>query len=85
MQTVNKDSNDFGEIRSRGYVYVDKTAWFHRLATARGEKMFLQTGYLTILDYNKKTKRLTLGIPNAEVREDFSSWRRGACKIESVK
>ena len=85
MQTVNKDSNDFGEIRRRGYVYVDKTAWFHRLATAEGEKMFFQTGYLTILDYNKKTKRLTLGIPNAEVREDFSSWRRGECKIESVK
>ena len=40
MQTVNIDSNDFGEIRSRGYVYVDKTAWFHRLATAEGRKMF---------------------------------------------
>lgn len=40
MQTVSKDSNDFGEIRRRGYVYVDKTAWFHRLATAEGEKMF---------------------------------------------
>ena len=40
MQTVNIDSNDFGEIRSRGYVYVDKTAWFHRLATAAGRKMF---------------------------------------------
>ena len=26
MQTVNKDSNDFGEIRREGYVYVDKTA-----------------------------------------------------------
>ena len=148
MQTVNIDSNDFAEIRSRGYVYVDKTAWFHRLATAEGRKMFFlarplwlgkgenvynpvsinltmanqkdefelywaetgkasflmnmlargdvlaidpeklenvskamldvsdlrkfpvvgmlfQTGYLTILDYNKKTKRLTLGIPNA--------------------
>ena len=36
MQTVNIDSNDFAEIRSRGYVYVDKTAWFHRLATAEG-------------------------------------------------
>ena len=40
MQTVNKDSNDFGEIRTRNYVYVDKTAWFHRLATAEGAKMF---------------------------------------------
>ena len=40
MQTVNKDTNDFGEIRQRNYVYVDKTAWFHRLATADGEKMF---------------------------------------------
>ena len=40
MQTVSKDSNDFGEIRREGYVYVDKTAWFHRLASAKGEKMF---------------------------------------------
>ena len=40
VQTVNKDSNDFGEIRTRNYVYVDKTAYFHRLATAEGEKMF---------------------------------------------
>jgi len=40
MKIVNKDSNDFGEIRRCGYVYVDKTAWFHRLATAAGEKMF---------------------------------------------
>ena len=29
-----------GEIRNRSYVYVDKTAWFHRLATAAGRKMF---------------------------------------------
>ncbi|MBR0506579.1 MAG: hypothetical protein IJJ84_14355 [Kiritimatiellae bacterium] len=36
MQTVNIDSNDFGEIRSRGYVYVDKTAWLNRLARPRG-------------------------------------------------
>ena len=40
MQTVSKDSNDFGEIRREGYVYVDKTAWLHRLASASGEKMF---------------------------------------------
>ena len=40
MQTISKDSCDFAEIRSRGYLYVDKTAWFHRLATAEGEKMF---------------------------------------------
>ena len=40
MKTVSIDSNDFGEIRSKGYMYVDKTAWFHRLATAEGRKMF---------------------------------------------
>ena len=40
MKTVSKDTNDFGEIRTNGYVYVDKTAWFHKLATAEGEKMF---------------------------------------------
>ena len=40
MQTVSIDSNDFGEIRRKGYVYVDKTAWLYRLATAGGMKMF---------------------------------------------
>jgi len=40
MQTIAKDTNDFAEIRQSKYLYVDKTAWFHRLATAKGEKMF---------------------------------------------
>ena len=40
MQTITVDSNDFGEIRREGYVYVDKTAWLHRLATTGGKKMF---------------------------------------------
>ena len=40
MQTASIDSNNFGEIRNRGYVYVDKTARAHRLATAEGRKMF---------------------------------------------
>ena len=40
MQTITKDSNDFAEIRQAGYLYVDKTSWLHRLATAGGEKMF---------------------------------------------
>ncbi len=40
MQTITIDSNDFAEIRQSNYLYVDKTAWFHRLATAKGRKMF---------------------------------------------
>ena len=40
MQTVSIDSNDFGEIRREGYLYVDKTAWLARLAAAEGRKMF---------------------------------------------
>ena len=40
MQTISIDSNDFAEIRQSRYLYVDKTAWFHRLATAKGRKMF---------------------------------------------
>ena len=39
--------------------------------------MLYQTGYLTILDYNGATKRFTLGIPDDEVREDFSSLMSG--------
>ena len=40
MKTITKDSNDFAEIRREDYVYVDKTAWLHRLASAKGEKLF---------------------------------------------
>ena len=40
MQTVNIASNDFGEIRREDSVYIDKTAWFHRLASNEGRKMF---------------------------------------------
>ena len=40
MQTISVDTNDFAEIRQRGYLYVDKTAWLHRLATAPGRKLF---------------------------------------------
>ena len=40
MQTITIDSNDFAEIRQSGYLYVDKTSWLHRLATAEGRKMF---------------------------------------------
>ena len=40
MQTITRDSNDFAEIRRNGWLYVDKTAWFHRLAVAKGAKMF---------------------------------------------
>ncbi|MBR4172510.1 MAG: AAA family ATPase, partial [Kiritimatiellae bacterium] len=40
MQTITVDSNDFEEIRQRNYLYVDKTAWLHRLATAEGRKLF---------------------------------------------
>ncbi len=33
--------------------------------------MLLQTGYLTIKDYNPKTRKYVLGIPNEEVRLSF--------------
>ena len=41
------------------------------------EGMLFQTGYLTILDYNGITGKFTLGIPDDEVREDFSSLMSG--------
>ncbi len=40
MQTITVDSNDFAEIRQSRYLYVDKTSWLHRLATAKGRKLF---------------------------------------------
>ena len=39
--------------------------------------MLYQTGYLTILDYNKVTKKFTLGVPDDEVRQDFASLMSG--------
>ncbi len=39
--------------------------------------MLYQTGYLTITDYNKVNKRFTLGIPDDEVRQDFTSLMSG--------
>ena len=39
--------------------------------------MLYQTGYLTIRDYNGLTDKFTLGIPDDEVREDFSSLMSG--------
>ena len=32
MQPITKDNCDFPTLRQSGCVYVDKTAWFHRLA-----------------------------------------------------
>ncbi len=40
MQDIDIDVNDFATIRGEGCLYVDKTAWFHRLATARGRRLF---------------------------------------------
>ena len=40
MKTITVDSNDFAEIRQRGYLYVDKTAWLHRLVAVEGRKFF---------------------------------------------
>ena len=39
--------------------------------------MLYQTGYLTILGFNGITGKFTLGIPDDEVREDFSSLMSG--------
>ena len=33
MQPITKDNCDFPTLRQSDCVYVDKTAWFHRLAT----------------------------------------------------
>jgi hypothetical protein len=33
MQNISKDNCDFPTLRQSGCLYVDKTAWFHRLAT----------------------------------------------------
>ena len=40
MQPVTKDNCDYPSLRQSGCVYVDKTAWFHRLATDVQSRMF---------------------------------------------
>ena len=42
MQPITKDNCDFPTLRQSGCIYVDKTAWFHRLATdPQGHMFFL--------------------------------------------
>ena len=40
MQTISKDNCDFPTLRQSGCLYVDKTAWLHRMATDRGAHFF---------------------------------------------
>ena len=41
LQPIAIDSSDFPEIRRKGCVYVDKTAYFHQLATGPNARFFL--------------------------------------------
>ena len=40
MQPIATDTSSFAEMREQGCVYVDKTAYFHRLATIPGARRF---------------------------------------------
>ena len=40
MQTISKNNCDFPTLRQSGCLYVDKTAWLHRMATDRGAYFF---------------------------------------------
>ncbi len=40
MKQINTGTSDFQDIIESESIYVDKTAWFHRLAKAEGRKMF---------------------------------------------
>ena len=40
MQTISKDNCDFPTLRQSGCLYVDKTAWLHRMATDRGAHFY---------------------------------------------
>ena len=40
MQTISKNNCDFPTLRQSGCLYVDKTAWLHRLATDVEAKLF---------------------------------------------
>ncbi len=41
LQPIAIDSSDFSKLRKKKCVYVDKTAYLHRLATGTGECFFL--------------------------------------------
>ena len=42
MQPIAIDTSSFVELREKGQIYVDKTAWFHKLATdPNASKFFL--------------------------------------------
>ncbi|GEM_PF-2755844 len=76
---------NFRNLRNNGYLYVDKTAYIHRLANPGGyfflsrprrfgKSLILNcfyTGYLTIKAYDPEYQEFTLGYPNTEVRTGF--------------
>ena len=41
LQPIAIDTGDFPELRSKGCAYVDKTAYFHRLAIGAASRFFL--------------------------------------------
>lgn len=63
MQNLPRDLSTFATLINRNYVYVDKT---EQIIT-----LLLQTGYLTIKDYDKKTNKFILDYPNDYVEEAF--------------
>lgn len=39
MRPIETSTSDFADLRRNGTIYVDKTAWFHRLASDVGRKI----------------------------------------------
>ena len=39
MRPIETSTSDFADLRKKGTIYVDKTAWFYRLASDVGRSM----------------------------------------------
>ena len=44
LQPIPTDTHDFPEIRENGCIYVDKTAYFHKLITMKNARRGSATG-----------------------------------------
>jgi len=69
LKLIKSDNYDFDElenIKVREHIFST-----YEIENLDIEPLLYQTGYLTIKDYDEKTKQYTLAYPNIEVRESF--------------
>ena len=77
MRPIATDKSDFEELRKAGQIYVDKTAYFHRLITEPSRSYF----------FCARPRRFgkSLGVPDEEVRRDLAMLMTGVAANQDMK